>query len=800
MLPELPSLSGEFAERSLSHWDGLALSPPQAIVWSETLYRGLIAEGMLPRTEARIGALRAEIRRIEAEIDRLGLSGGSVMRNRFDRLRSGERERFRDASRLYLRWGLALMRDGLVDARVAGAARIEQAAEWEPDGELPVLLLATYEDAVGFRSNALARLNAFAKEHPSDLIDLARVRRLHRSWKIEHDDSHLGQSESILESIAARAGGWDAAPPWLWIERARVDYLQDEPDRASRAASTALTKLGTAPTDTVSAVEANLMLGVLEVRALEYRSADWRFKQALALGARSVETAELISWMTVPWDLLSEKERLELDRTADRGAWMDQYWTASDPIWATPGFLENRIEFWRRVGEAWFAFSGVDPGAPGPLTEPGRAVLRFGWPTQWVYRGGQAALSAKRTDLDYDVYQTWEFRYDFLEAGSMSESPVGTEQQLAWGRRRIEDPRRTTKKIYFQEVPGSSRFVATDSLKMPQWPPAIFNYDFLGRGYLLNTNLARFRAPGGGARLWVSYDTYLPDYSVRYPFQGVRYDGEVRVDLALYHPRVRPPELHRPRRGTAEHQVEPDWVPAGTRTLLLEHELTLERERVFRRRAQGMFVDVDSGAVRVASYLTLRDAQQHIIAVAVNNGSSLRVPAWADTGLDASDLLLLSSLGDDLPEDRESRPRPGVVVRGADLATMGAVPRAGRLLLPDEELALYLEVYNLEQRRGAPEAEMSTSLETLDEDGEVEYRVTLRGAAQSMSKPGVTQWNVARSLGFGEIMPGRYRVVVVVEDHVAGREVARSLEFRVVEPAELVELYRWAQLPAPNGL
>jgi hypothetical protein len=50
----------------------------------------------------------------------------------------------------------------------------------------------------------------------------------------------------------------------------------------------------------------------------------------------------------------------------------------------------------------------------------------------------------------------------------------------------------------------------------------------------------------------------------------------------------------------------------------------------------------------------------------------------------------------------------------------------------------------------------------------------------------------------GELDPGRYRVRVTIFDRNGSQRVERALEFRVLRPADLAELYRWDELEPPR--
>lgn len=766
------------------------VSPPELLSEIDLCIRRVRQQAMLPRTESRIAALAAEIDSIRAEVDALEISGGDVMRQRFDRSTPEEAERFRRAAALYQRWGLASMRDGRVEERIAGAERIERAAEWDPSNVVPVLLLATYEDAVGFRSNALARLDRFTRERgASDLVDLARMRKRERAWKIEGDPLSLVAAKGVAGDVARRQGGWAEAAPWLLMERARLYYLADSMTQAASSAEQALVRVRGGAADPMAEVEAHLMLGLTSTRELAFREASEHLDFALRASMRRAATGELAAWLTVPWDQWSQDERRAFDRDPDRSGRIERFWPETDPIWATPHVFENRVEYRRRVAEAWFAFSDLDPATPGPLTDPGRAFLRFGVPTEWKRHGQRPLRGSSRRDLDFSVYETWEFVYQLL----------GDRSHPIEGRRLSADGLRTEQSIFFQEAPGTARFVCPDSLTPPEWPPMIYNFDLLGRGYHYNAASARFRDPSGGTRLWLSFDTVLPDYALRYPLQGVRFEGGAAVDLTLYREQRGAPSGAIDSAAVVRRDGRRVWVSGPSRGLALASESTFERTWNFKRRAGLISLErLAPGRVRLASLFSLRQTDGRIIGLGVDNGDTLMLRGFDPERIDASDLLLLTALPVELPEESERTLTPSIITYGAGLDELKVTPRASRLFLNGEPIAYYFEVYNLDiAGRDRPGIEFSNSLERIDEDGEVEYRVGVRGAASRLERPKVTQWNIARSLGFGDLAPGVYRLVVEVG--AAGKETVlrRAAYFRVVEPEDLVALYRWRELPRP---
>lgn len=751
-----PAQEAAFPERNLRAIT--AGTPPQVLAQIDRIFRGIavIDDDANPLD---LLVLQAEIDSIESAVSQLGLTGGSLMRLRLngaDGLEAEEREAFTEAAALYTRWGLALMRTGDTDRRMHGAEKIREAMKFDPENPLLVVLLASYLDMAGFRSNAVSELDAFVKEHGThDTVDLQRLRKRERTWKLLNYPEDLRAATLICDTMCARHGTWDEAPVWLRVERARLYYLADSTAAALALVDSAIEALQPSYDDTLTAVQALMLKGVIDVGRLEFERADASFMRAVDLAMQSPVTAEFASWLRVPWDLLTDEERLEFDGSLHRDTWVDDFWAQRDPILATPKVLENRVEYWRRVGEAWFVFDGLDVSQPGPLTAPGKAVLRFGWPTEWQRLGSRDLDGEQTSD---GIFLTWQFLYHLNDGFAV-----------------------TDRRVRFQDRGGRSRFVATDSLRGPSWPPYWFNYDFLGRGYRLNADAARFRQLDGRTRLLVSFDTLVPNYSVRYPMQGFRYEGRSNVRSALL------------------RKLPEQWIVAQTERTAMEEETSIHNEREFRRRAGWTdFVDVERDVYRLATLMNLRDQSDEVVAISVDNGEAFVVPGFGFEELEASDLLMTSSIAGMMQEDVEHEPKEGLIVYGPDPEQFEIVPRASRRFLQGEDLAFYLEIYNLDTRRGVASVDLKVILEKLDEAGEVEYSVTVSGASFSLIKYGVKQWNVVRSLGMNDLQPGKYRLVVDIHDRAASRRLTRSEDFEFVMPEDLIELYRWRQLPAPK--
>ncbi len=734
-------------------------TPPELLARIDEIFRQI---GSLPGPEPewRLIEVHAEIDSIEAAFGRIDIGARGLLRHRFGQARPDDLEKVREAAALELRHGLALMRTGETTQRVWGVQKVRQAAEWMPDHPIPVLILAAAQELGGYWSNELDLLESWIRDHGhDDTIELQLLRKRERMWTVHREREHLEDALRIARGLSSRHGGWDRAPAWLALEQARLLFQADSLFASAQAARRALRPDPGGDPDVMSTAQAELLLAILAVRRLEYEEADRHLQRAVELSSAHPALGTLASWMEVPWDLWTVDQRAEFDREPNAPRWIERFWRRLDPILATPEVLENRIEYQRRVGEAWFTLSGVDPGLPGPLTDPGQVFLRFGRPDAWISLGGEPVYGSYDPLRRFDIHRTWRFHYLWpTESGS------------------------TEMIVLFQDHGSESRFAAVDSLTGPRFPPHLFHYGFDGKGYRYGAAPARLRQADGGIRILLAYDTFLPEYAVRYPMQGLRYEGVARARTALY-----------------RAQSRSSWIVTSEAETVLDRETITPLEYTFRRRAGwSVLDDLEPGTVRLASSLALRDTTGEIVAFAVQNGEPMQLQGFGKDRLDASDLILLAPLPDSLPESGDRVLRPGLVVHGPDLFAGAFQPRASRYFLPGEQLAYFLEVYNLDTRQGVTEVELMTSLERLDENGMTDYTVSMRGLSQTLIRFGVNQWNLVRSMGLSGLESGSYRLRVTVFDRRARQRMERRAEFRLAEPRELVDLYGWDRLERPR--
>jgi len=748
------SATGHFPERELLQ---LADKPvPYASARLHAIFREV--GSATPEPDWQSGLLGQEIESIKDALDRLKIGAGTLLRHRLGNSHPEETQRLRSAAMLYARWGIAMMRTGEINQRIWGAQKLDEALTFDPGNELITLAICCYQQVGGLWSNALQTLDDHVASYgTSDLIDLERMRLRLREWTIWRDSGALVKALDLARSTRARHGSPERCPDWLDLEQARLYFAADSIARAEEYARRAVGGIGTAlgssdTADSITAAQAELMLGIIEVRRLEYIKGARHLDRAAELASNTPDLTGLGSWLTIPWDLWTEEERRIYGRSLDRNAMLEEYWRVNDPIQATPFVSECRVEYLRRVGEAWFLLQGIHAFHPGPLTDAGRTILRYGLPMEWtplsrelasvIPQGEEAA--GWRLTYTLPSLQGWrKSTFRFREDGTGHPGATGV------------------------DAPGLEAFV--------------FDHRFAGRGYRLDTAICRFREPDGSTRVTLVFDTYLPQYEVRFPMSGHRFDGEARVTTAIYR------LLH--------DQV---WTPGAQAEMVLDRETLIESRWNFRRRT-GVHTwnHVNPGIVRFASLLELRDQRGRMTALAVDNGEDGNLGAFGWDDLEASDLQLMARVDFGPLSERELQLRPGLIAFGPDPEEFSHLPRAGRHLLSGEDLAFYLEVYNLRTEEGLTEAELMTSLERVREDGGLDYSVSLRGQANVLRRPQVSQWNIARTFGLGGLPVGRYRLTVAVVDRTDGRRVARSVPFRVVSEDDLVDLYGWKTIEPP---
>jgi len=764
MDPEARGLTGVAAPGWYPAQDLLELAarrPPSALAQIDHIFTRIAQlHGAAPGwTDLELAQEREAIR---AEMDALGLAGGSVLRQRMGTLSPDEAERFRRAAALEMRWGLALMQTGEINDRVAGAHRLRRALEWDPGNPVLVLLLAGYYDLAGFTADGTNLLRDHLRQSGyHDLISLQLLRRRARNWVVTRERAQLDSALAVCAEIARHNGGWRQAPAWLCLELARLHYLADETDSLRVHAAETFQRGRDHASDRQAAALGLMLLGICDVRELEFERANQCFGAALTWAAQEPALHDLVAWMCVPWDLWTDEDRLRFDRSHDRLAFLDAFWTSEDPIQATPRLLEHRIEYRRRVAEAYLTLTGVDPAVPGPLSPPGRAILRFGWPRAWISQAGQLKQAAKDNPFIHaGVDRSWRFAYRM--PGPFEARP---------------------DTILFQDGGSGSRFVAIDSLTSSRYPRFAFDLDFGGQAYPFHSRVAHFRDPDGSLALAVCFDTYLPDYAVRYPLSGLQFAGSIDMRAALY------------------RLEEQGWMLDRELAISLDHEILLpERRRLVRRSGTAQLDHVAYGVLKLAAQELLRDREGRLLALGVDNGQPRPLEAPLPDSLALSDILPVESYVALPPAESAREMGHSVTAYGNHLRAEGLIGRACPFYLPQESFTFYLEVYQLGSRDGRTLAELVMALERLNPQGELEYAIEISGPDQVLQERGVREWHILRSIALGNLEPGPYRVRATVTDHNADARDERVAEFEVVDPESLVAFYGWQELELPGRL
>jgi GWxTD domain-containing protein len=749
------------------------LTAPELLGRLDDLFRRLHPATLDPRTVDR-GEVKREIRRMAAKLRSLGLGPRELISMRW----SGARDaRTRRVAGILAAEALSWLRLGTVDGRVRARRLLERALSWNPEDPLVAVLLARVLRMGSYASRAREVLDDFPGA-ARDLVDLERIRLLEGLFQGTGEEEELRRALEECQLLVERTGG----PAWALLELARLQLeagAWEEAEATLRRARARLAPEPQRPGDRATLGRIHLLQAFLAGERLDFSRAADLYRKARVELAAIPATRHLSDLLEIPWDLLTEAERMEYDQSPDRAGWLRRFWAREDPILATPGVLENRVLYWNRVAAAAIHFSQLRLELTGPETDPGRAVLRFGWPDSVAYAEGQpwqTPFGAVRNlrGLDFAVYRNIVFTYRFR----LPEAPDSV----------------LVREVVFQDRGGDQFFTAVDSLSESQWPPRLFDLSFGDRFYPLWVDVVRFYDAEGALRLGLGLETLWPDPTVEYPLLGRRFQGSMDAVVTRYVPE-NAPALRAGLEPARAAEAETVWVPRETRRLTLNVTgMAEDRGRTYRRcAAWATWKGLPLSPQRLACLLRLRDLEGKILALSVNNGKKEEPLPILGEGLGASDLLLASRIETRGREPHRWEVRPGVWAWGLPLDSLEIVPLAGAILLPGEDFAFLIEVYGLDPGDGVTRCEIRQFVERLTPEGKVAYAVGSAGRTSSLIRFGIHRWVYWASVGLPVLEEGNYRFRVEIFDENAYRKVERSRSFRIVSGRRLAREFRWGR-------
>lgn len=683
------------------------------------------------------------------------------------------------------------LKHGTVEGRVRARSLLEEALTWDPSNPLVAILLSRVLKTGSYHARSLKILDRYGQASwGKDLLDLERLRAWIGEFQTTLEDKKLDRAIDIADKLLQRRG----PRPWVLMERAHVLMLQQRWTEAKVACKQALRSLEQRPLDKerypeISGV-ADLYLGYMEGRDFEFHRADSLFRLAVMELDASSMPSPVLDLMKVPWDLLSPQERLAYDHVPDRERWLQDLWRQEDPILATPHLAENQVFYWSRIARAMVHFSRMRLELRGPETAPGRAVLRFGWPSALYYLDGQTLMGTERdvmriasSALDFSVYRDIVMEYDFR----WTDQPDSV----------------NSHDIIFQDRGGDNLFTPVDSLVPPHWPPRIFDLSFRGRYYPAATETYRFQEANGSTELLVAMETLWPDLTVPYPLSGLTFRGTLEAQLARYEltdvPQPEMSPLARAGFGMEVGGADPShgklWATRESIKLPLDSEYhAVDRGRTYRRRFGTASWSNLSGSQRIATMARLRNDAGKIVGLSVNNGKELALPQWPESDLAMSDILFAARISNGDLRERDWEVRPGVTAYGIPRDSLEIVPRASMDLLPGEDLYALFEVYNLEPGSGVTNCEVRRVVEKLNPDSTVAYGVGATDNTSTLIRFGINWWVVYTGIGLPPLEEGAYRLRIVAFDRNAFQVVEKSRRFNVVAGRKLAEAYPWHRL------
>ena len=778
-----------------------SLPPPAALDRLDAFFSQIHPSQVEPGAVDRL-ALLAKIQDLDRRIDDLDVDVWRMIRLKLKSVTGSTDPRLREIAGLLGAKAVVLLQAGTVNDRVQASLLIERALSWDRGNPLLAILQSRILKIGSYHRKSLEILeNHRAGSWGRDLLDLERLRAWEGRYQVSLAPRDLLRAVSLADDLLRRRG----EEPWILLEKARLLLQKGDTDGAGGLLSRAAARIGSVPPPDPAGAGGDPWRGRIHTRGLirfllaygrglrlEFGEADSLYALALDDFAASGENPALVDLMEIPWDLFSAKERRLWDRHPDRSGWLRRFWDGWDPIEATPGVLENRIEYWNRTAASLLHFDRIRMESSGPETEPGRVVLRYGWPASLRFEDGQQRVGTTPRFYDFGIFRNLVFEYGF---------------------RRSEDPGRISRQtVLFQDRGGDNHFTPATHLAEPVWPPRLFDFSFADRYYPMEVDAVRFQSGEGSTDLVVTFESLWPDPTVVYPLSDYRFTGSLEGIATRYR------RIDGPGPGDAATGDEPGdgpaagdeagseegrslWAPEGTVPFRMDREVAVEnRSRIYRRRLETLeWNRLDSGGIRVASLVRLRDEEGKIVGISVNNGSEVTLPQWPGDELAMSDILFAAHISDGGRSARSWEIRPGVPAWGIPRDSLDIVPRGSARLLTGEDLYALFEVYNLEPGTGVTECEIQRIVERLNPDGSVAYSVGAAEGASSLIRFGVRCWVTWTGIGLPDLEPGPYRLRVKVFDRNAYRTVEKSKEFAVIPGRLLADEYAWGRFKPEDG-
>ncbi|MBD3336719.1 MAG: GWxTD domain-containing protein, partial [Candidatus Eisenbacteria bacterium] len=498
------------------------IPPPLALDRIDALTRRLHPSQIEPDAVNR-AALEREQRELDRRLSELHIGMRELIIARWNGRNGSDDPVLRRLGGLLGAKAVLALHYGTVEGRLAARELIERALVWDPGNPVLAILLARVLKMGAYHRLSMEILERYGQgRYARGLLDLERLRAWEGQFQATRDPERLERAHDFVVELLERHG----RRPWILLEKARLELEGEHDERAEALCREALNRLGTSPSSNQVALRgtAHLNLAYIEGRALETARADSLYKLARAQLVAAQSRGRLTDLMKYPWDLLSRDERMDYDQSPDQRRWLEDFWNAEDPILATPGIEENQIEYWNRIMAAEAHFGRLRLELTGPETEPGRAVLRFGWPKRVAFQAGQTRSGTRTVlGLDFGIYRNLLMNYVFHYPHA---------------------PKRAVERTaVFEDGGGDDLFAPAHPLRGSSWPPRIFDFSFGGRYFPMDADCSRFQQADGSTSVIAAVETLWPNPRVLYPLSDWTFHGALFGSMAHYRRSQRREEL-----------------------------------------------------------------------------------------------------------------------------------------------------------------------------------------------------------------------------------------------------------------
>jgi GWxTD domain-containing protein len=469
----------------------------------------------------------------------------------------------------------------------------------------------------------------------------------------------------------------------------------------------------------------------------------------------------------------------KLSTNEEREQFIEQFWLMRDP---TPDTLENetRDEHYRRIAYANERFAS---GIPGWKTDRGRIYIIWGPPDEiqsqpsggsynrpWEEGGGFTSTFP---------FETWRYRY--LE-GIGSDIILEFVDPSGSGEYRLTmDP---SEKDALLHVPGAGlsdleamgmaskvdRFTRSDGTRLPTvqggLPSRMGQFERLSQYALVQRPPARFKELEQEVTSRIVRDQIK--FSYRFDFIRIT-DESVLVPITIQIP-------NRQMQFIARDGVHSSTINMYARVSTLTGRIVQTFEDVIQRDVpESLFRAELEGKSIYQKAVPLRPGLYRLDVVMkdVNSGdvgtiaTSLRVPRYEENQLASSTLILADRI--------EPVPPRSIGLGPFVLGASKVRPRVDEVFTTDDNLGLYLQVYNLKLDEATSKADASINYRISRGDKDV---LTHSETNAQLGQTG-TQLTLEKLLPLASLEPGKYKVEISITDHLAQTSIAQKGEFTV---------------------